>query len=48
MGETTHSVVWLNQPKISEEEIEAFADAARLIVMDEISFANQEDCERYR
>ena len=44
-GETTHSVVGLNRKKITQHEIDDFADA-RLIIVDEISFASPGDIRK--
>ncbi len=44
-GETTHSVIGLNRTNVQEEEIEAFADA-RLLIIDEISFASKRDFQK--
>jgi hypothetical protein len=41
-GETTHSVLGLNRSKIQQEEVIEFSDA-RLIIIDEISFASADD-----
>ena len=44
-GETTHSVFGLNRSRITDAEIEHFADA-RLVIIDEISFASKRDFEK--
>ena len=43
-GETTHSVIGFNRDTVQEEEVRDFSDA-RLLIIDEISFAAPEDFE---
>jgi len=44
-GETTHSALGLNKDRLSEDEIEAWTDA-RLVIIDEISFAAEADFDK--